>query len=106
MPPVQRGLNTEFKVVEIAGEDDYDFKSVDLGILHNDGALDISGSSFTIWILDGSCSIKINSTAKPAIPLEPIVWPTMIVFDMAFTNIYITNAIQAGKVLKIYIGKK
>jgi hypothetical protein len=106
MGVVKRGTGTEFRVVEIAGEDDYNFKSCDLGVLRADVALDISGSSFTIWTLDGSCSIKINLNTKPAIPLTAITYPAMILFDITFTNIYLTNAAQAGKTLKIYIGKK
>ena len=103
---VKRGTGTEFKVVEIAGEFDYDFQSYDLGVLRSDAQLDISGSSFTIWILDGSCSMRLNEVTKPLIPFSSIIWPCMIVFDSAFTNIFLTNAIQAGKTLKIYIGKK
>lgn len=103
---VTRGLYTEFKVVEIAGEDDYDFRSYDLGFLRADVALGLSGSSLTIWILDGSCSIRFSVVTKPSIPILSVIWPTMLVFDRSFTDIFLSNAAQVGKTLKIYIGKK
>lgn len=103
---VKRGANTEFKVVEIAGEDDYDFQSYDLGDARSDTNLSLSGYSLTIFSLDGSCSIKFNSSTKPAIPLEKLTWPSMVVFELQFTAVFLTNTSQSGKTLKLYIGEK
>lgn len=102
---VKRSSTTEFQVVEIAGEDDTDFKSYDLGAAHTNAALGISGTSLTIWKLDGTCEIKFDSTSKPAIPLYAIIWPVMVVFERVFTNVYLTNSAQAGKTLLVYIGE-
>lgn len=103
---VKKSASTEFKAVEVVQEQDYDFQSFDLGILRNNAQLDISGSSLTIWTLDGSCSMRFDVVTKPLIPFTSFVWPSMIVFDRAFTNIYLTNAIQAGKTLTVHFGKK
>ena len=72
MGVVKRGEGTEFHGVEIAGEEDYDFVSYNLGVLSAYVDLAIYGSSFTIWSLDGSSSIKLNLNKKPAIPLTAI----------------------------------
>ncbi|MCK4241521.1 MAG: hypothetical protein KAX30_07845 [Candidatus Atribacteria bacterium] len=106
MTVAKRGPHTKFRAVEIAGESDYDFQSYDLGDSHSDTALDLAGSSLTIWGLDGSCSVKFDSDVNPSIPLQPLSWPAMVVFERDFTNIFLTNAIQAGKTLKIYVGEK
>ena len=89
----------------IAAEDDYDFQSYDLGDARSGTALDLTGSSLTIWELDGTCEIKFNSTSKPAIPIAAIPWPAMITFERKFTNVYLTNTSQASKTLKTYMGK-
>lgn len=103
---VKRGTSTEFKAVEIVGEDDYDFQSYDLGDARTDTDLSLSGYSLTIFSLDGSCSIKINASTKPAIPLEVLTWPSMVVFELQFTAVFLSNTLQSGKTLKLYIGEK
>lgn len=103
---VKRGTDTKFRAVEIVGEDDYDFGSYDLGDARTDTALNVSGYSLTVFSLDGSCSIKFNLTSKPAIPLEALTWPVMVVFELQFTNIYLTNTSQSGKAIRFYAGKK
>lgn len=103
---VKRGPHLKIQLVEIAGDDDYDFKSYDLGDARSDTDLSLSGYPLTVFSLDGSCSIKFNSTSKPAIPLLALTYPSMIMFDIQFTSVFLTNTVQAGKTLKLYIGKK
>lgn len=90
----------------IAGEDDYDVQSYDLSTVRSDVALGLEGTSLTVFSLDGTCSIKFNSTSKPAIPLQKLTWPTMVLFDIEFSNIFLTNTSQSGKTLTIAIGKR
>lgn len=102
---VKRGTDTEFKAVEIAGEDDYELQTYGLGTVRDNTELTLSGDSLTIFKLAGSCSIRFDGTAHSSIPLEELTWPSMVVFDRKFEDIYLSNSSQAGT-LRLYIGKK
>lgn len=102
---VKRGAFTEFHTVEVAGEDDYGIQTYGLGTVRNNEDLSLSGDSLTIFKLAGSCSIRLNGTAHDLIELKQLTWPSMVVFDMKFSDMYLTNSNQAGT-LTVYIGKK
>ena len=89
-------------------ENDYDFQTYDLNTVRASpgSTLGVAGESLTIFTLSGSCSLRFDGTAKPAIPIEELTYPSMIVFDRQFTNAYLTNSAQSGKSLKLYIGKR
>ena len=103
--PVARGSSTRFKTVEVAGEDEYALETVSLGVAHTNEALGIDGQSLTVYRLDGTASIRFDGTAHSDIPLEPLEWPAMVVFDRRFDNVYLTNTVQSGKVIRLYVGK-
>lgn len=102
---VKRGTNTQFQAVEIAGEDDCELQTYGLGDVRDNEELSLSGSSLTIFKLAGTCSIRFDGTAHDSVPLETLDWPSMIIFDRAFSNIYLTNSSQAGTLI-LYTGKK
>jgi len=102
---IKRGVNTEFKTVEVAGEDEYALETISLGTAHTNSALGLDGLSLTVFRLDGTASIRFDGTAHDDIPLEPLVWPAMVVFERRFDNIYLTNTVQSGKSLRLYAGK-
>lgn len=112
---IKKGVDTRFKIVEVANvletisaEDDYDFKSYDLNTARTSpgSTLGIAGDSLTVFALSGSCHIRFDGTAKPAISLEVLTWPSMVVFERAYTNVYLQNSSQAGSFLKLYAGKR
>jgi len=82
-------------------ENDYIFREYDLGIARTDVALGIAGSSLTIKKLTGEASIKFNDTAKDSIPLAE-----KEIYDIEFTEIFLTNTAQAGLILQIYVGRR
>ena len=105
MTVAKRGAHTKFSAVEIAGESDYELQTYGLGDARDNEALSLSGSSLTIFKLAGTCSIRFDGTAHSSIPLETLDYPSMIVFDRDFINIYLTNSSQAGTLI-LYTGKK
>lgn len=102
---IKRGPNTRFETVEIAGEDEYTLKTVSLGTAHTNEALGIEGQSLTIFRLDGTASIRFDGTAHDDIPLLPIEWPAMVIFERQFNNVYLSNTIQSGKAIRLYAGQ-
>ena len=88
-----------------AKENDYSFSTYGLGATRDNVDLSLSGESVTIFKLQGSCSIRLNGTAHDPIELNQLTWPSMVVFDMTFTNLYLTNTSQAGT-LTLHIGKR
>lgn len=92
----------------IKKEDDYDFQSYDLNTTRASpgSVVGIAGESLTVFELSGSCSLRFNGTAKPAILVNELTYPQMIVFDTRYTNVYLQNASQSGKTLKLYFGKR
>lgn len=105
MTVAKRGAHTEYTAVEIAGESEYELPTYGLGTARDNEALDLSGSSLTIFKLSGTCSIRFDGTAHGSVPLETLDWPSMVIFDRDFTNIYLTNSAQAGT-LVLHVGKK
>ncbi len=105
MTVVKRGPYTKFQAVEVAGESDYELQTYGLGEARNNEALNLSGSSLTIFKLIGSCSIRFDGTAHSLIPLDELDWPSMVVFERDFTNVYLTNSSQAGTLI-LHVGKK
>jgi len=112
---VVKGADTRFKSVEVANvletisaEDDYDFQSYDLNTARASpgSTLDIAGESLTVFSLSGSCSLRFDGTAKPAMLLDELIYPQMIVFERSYTNVYLQNTSQADKKLKLYFGKR
>ena len=102
----KRGAFTQFHVVEVAGEDDYEFETYDLGTLRTDTALSLSGTSLTIWKLTGTCKLRFGSVTNPQITIAAIKWPVMIAFDLTFTEVYLSNTVQSGTELQLFIGEK
>ena len=92
----------------IKKEDDYDFQSYDLntGRASPGSTLTQAGESLTVFELSGSCSLRFNGTAKAAILVNELTWPQMVVFDRTYTNVYLQNASQSGKTVKLYFGKR
>jgi hypothetical protein len=92
----------------IKKEDDYDFQSYDLntGRASPGSTLGQTGESLTVFELSGSCSLRFNGTAKPAVPVNELTYPQMVVFDRAYTNVYLQNTSQSGKTLKLHFGKR
>ena len=105
MTVVKRGPYTKFSAVEVAGESEYELQTYGLGDARDTEALSLSGSSLTIFKLAGSCSIRFNGTAHSLIPLDELDWPSMVIFELDFINVYLTNSAQAGSVT-LYAGKK
>lgn len=112
---IVKGANTRFKTVEVANvletvsaEDDYDFQSYDLNTARASpgSTLGVAGESLTVFELSGSCSIRFNGTAKPAILVNELTYPQMVVFERTYTDVYLQNTAQAGKALKLYVGKR
>lgn len=112
---IVKGVDTRFKTVEVANvletisaEDDYDFQSYDLNTTRASpgSTLSIAGESLTVFELSGSCSIRFDGTAKPAILVNELTYPQMIVFARTYTAVYLQNTAQAGKTLKLYAGKR
>lgn len=81
-------------------ENDYDYVEVDLGVARADTGTGLSGTSLTVKDLTGTVSVKFNSVAKPLVPLAKGE-----VYALRFTEVYLTNAAQAGQTLKLFIGK-
>ncbi|RLJ08596.1 MAG: hypothetical protein DRP12_00075 [Candidatus Aenigmatarchaeota archaeon] len=81
----------------------YDFVTLRLDTERTNKSLKISGKSLTVFRLTGSASIRFNSTTSPAIPLSPLTWPSMIVFEMDFEDVLVTNSAQPGKVMQLFI---
>jgi hypothetical protein len=83
-------------------ENDYTYVEIDLGTARTDVALGLSGTSLTVKDLTtgASVSAKFNSTTKPAVPLAKGE-----VYQLKFTEVYLTNTAQAGYTLKLFIGK-
>ena len=102
---MKRGAYTEFHTIEVAGEDDYELQTHGLGTVRDIVDLNLSGDSLTIFKLAGSCSIRFDGTAHSSIPLDQLTYPSMIVFDRKFEDIYLSNSSQAGT-LTIYAGKR
>lgn len=102
---VKRGANTEFHTVEVAGEDDYELQTYGLGTVRDNTALSLSGDSLTIFKLVGACSIRFDGTAHSSVPLDELAWPSMVVFDRMFSELYLTNSSQPGT-LTLYVGKR
>jgi hypothetical protein len=89
-------------------ENDYDFQSYDLntGRASPGSTLGQAGESLTVFELSGSCSLRFNGTAKPAIPVNELTYPQMVVFERTYTNVYLQNTSQSGKTVKLYFGKR
>ena len=112
---VTKGADTRFKTVEVANvletisaEDDYDFQSYDLNTTRASpgSTLGQAGESLTVFELSGSCSLRFNGTAKPAILVNELTYPQMVVFERTYTNVYLQNTSQSGKTVKLYFGKR
>lgn len=82
-------------------EDDYDIVEIDLELSRANKPLNLSGSSMTIKDLTGTASIRFNSLDK-----KPVFLVKGEVYDMEFTNLYLSNAAQLGKALTLFIGKR
>jgi hypothetical protein len=89
-------------------ENDYDFQSYDLNTARASpgSTLTQAGESLTVFELSGSCSLRFNGTAKPAVLVNELTYPQMIVFDSTYTNVYLQNTSQSGKTVKLYFGKR
>jgi hypothetical protein len=114
-------LSTDFIVVEISTDpgtrfvselenalnsNAYECLDYDLGLLRAALALGKKGVAISILILTGDISLQLNTTADNLIPLAAITYPNFININQEFTEIYLTNAVQAGKLLRIYISKR
>ena len=81
-------------------ENDYDYQEIDLGTARTKEPLGISGTSLTVKGLAGEATVRFNSEDKPAIPLA-----AGEMYELRFTEVYLSNAEQPGKGLKLFIGK-
>jgi hypothetical protein len=89
-------------------EDDYDFQSYDLNTARASpgSTLGVAGDSLTVFELSGSCSLRFDGTSNPDILVNELTWPQMVVFGRTYTNVYLQNASQSGKTVKLYFGKR
>ena len=81
-------------------ENDYDYVEIDLSNARNNIALGLSGTSLTVIDLTGTASVRFNANTKPLVPLAKGE-----VYEIRFAEVYLTNAVQAGQTLKLFIGK-
>lgn len=84
--------------------DAYGVESVDLGTAHSDTALEIAGRLLQIWSISAgaTCSIKFNATTEDAISIDDGIVDRKIPIE--FSNVYITNGVQAGlSIVFIYL---
>lgn len=83
-------------------ENDYNYVEIDLGVARADTGTGLSGTSLTVKDLTAGATVsaKFNSVAKPVIPLTKGE-----VYALRITEVYLTNAAQAGATLKLFVGK-
>ncbi|MEW5891292.1 MAG: hypothetical protein AB1768_20180 [Pseudomonadota bacterium] len=96
------GIENLREILETVGvyENDYDYREYDLGTARDNAPLGLAGTSLTVKDLTGTASVRFNSNTKPLVPLAKGE-----VYQVAFTEVYLTNTAQAGQSLKLFIGK-
>ncbi|MEW5759289.1 MAG: hypothetical protein AB1779_00815 [Candidatus Thermoplasmatota archaeon] len=88
-------------------ENSYKHKTYALDTVFTDDALGIAGLSLTVFKLDGTVSIKFNSKDDDEIEITALTWPSMVTFELEYTNVYLTNkTAQAGKKATLFFGKR
>jgi len=69
--------------------------------------VNIGGFAMTIYKCTGSMEVKLGDLTTDGIPLDPMVYPQMIIIDrMDFPRFYIKNAAQTGRNATIIIWKR
>lgn len=81
-------------------EQDYAYQEIDLSDMRADAPLGLMGTSLSVKRLTGEASLKFNSTSGDAIPLGE-----KEVYQLRFSEVYLSNAAQPGLVLAIFVGR-
>jgi len=69
--------------------------------------VNIGGFAMTIYKCTGSMEVKLGDLATDGIPLDPMVYPQMIIIDrMDFNRFYIKNSAQPGREATIIVWKR
>jgi hypothetical protein len=58
----------------------------------------VAGFAMTVYKCDGTFELKLGDTATDTITVEPLTYPSMLVFDrVEFSKFFVKNAAQAGR---------
>jgi len=95
-------LDTQLNYIQRYNPNFYEVLEIDLGTAHDraSSAFDYSGDTLAVASIDGTADIVFNNNEKPAISLN-----LTRNFVTPYKKFYIINTAQAGKTLKLLIGK-
>lgn len=82
-------------------ENDYTYQLIDLGVVRANVAMGLAGTSLTIKRLTGNASIRLNDAGNDLVPLVEGE-----IYELQFTEIFLTNAAQPGEELEIFVGRR
>jgi len=67
----------------------------------------IGGFAMTIYKCTGSMEVKLGDLATDGIPIDPMIYPQMVVIDrMDFPRFYVSNSAQTGREATIIVWKR
>jgi len=76
----------------------YSVVKIDLSVARSNREYVISGHAITVYKNTGTFNIKIGDLAADFITVEPLTYPSMLVFDrVVFRRFFISNSAQPGR---------